>query len=236
MTRTAIPSAVILAGGLGTRLSSVVSDRPKVMASIHGKPFVVYLLEQLKGAGINHAILCVGHMGQKIREALGNSYHGLTLEYSWEKELLGTGGAIRLASVYLRSETALILNGDSYCQLDIDEFSAFHQLHKSRASIALTQVENAGRYGLVQLNQGGEIISFKEKGQPSSAGWINAGLYLIQREVIVTIPVDKAVSIEHDVFPKWIGKSLFGFKGGGRFLDIGTPESYAAAESFFAQI
>jgi len=227
-------TAAILAGGLGTRLRSVVADRPKVLAGIRGRPFLAFLLDQLADAGLRNAVLCTGYMGHEVRAAFGDSHRGVRLAYSQEPAPLGTGGAIRLAAEQLASPSALVLNGDSYCQLDVGAFWADHCAAGSRATLALVRVDDASRFGQVELDPSHRILRFEEKGARTGAGWINAGMYLIDRQWIEAIPAGRAVSLEREVFPGWIDRGLRGWPGSGPFLDIGTPESYREADRFFA--
>ncbi len=225
--------AVILAGGLGTRLRSVVADRPKVLAMVNGRPFLARLLDQMAGAGIESLVISTGHMADQVEAAFGPVHGAMRIGYSRETSPLGTGGAVRLALDKTTSDPLLVLNGDSYCQFDPAAFATFHREKKSRASILLARVPDTGRFGRVEVAPGGAVVRFEEKGASPSPGWINAGVYLLDREVIGGIPSGRAVSIEREVFPALIGSRFNGFQAGGAFLDIGTPESYAEAERFF---
>jgi NDP-sugar pyrophosphorylase family protein len=227
-------TAAILAGGLGTRLRSVVADKPKVLAEVCGRPFLSYLLDPLADAGLRTVVLCTGYMGQKVQAAFKDSYRGMRLVYSQEPSPLGTGGAVRFAASHLVSPTILLLNGDSYCQVDVGAFWSAHCAAGAGATLVLVRVNDAGRFGQVELDEAGRILRFEEKGTRTGPGWINAGVYLVDRQWLEMIPADKAVSLEQEVFPGWIGRGLRGWRSSGRFLDIGTPESYRAAEEFFA--
>lgn len=233
MPNLAGTTAVILAGGLGTRLRSVVQDRPKALVEIVGRPFLTYLFDQLKAAGLREVVVCTGYLGEMIPAALGDSYEGVSLSYSREFSPLGTGGGLRLALPQLRSDSVLVMNGDSYCQADLPGMWARHQAIGAEGSLFLVQMSDCRRFGRVQFDESGALQGFEEKGKQEGAGWINAGIYLLSRRLIESIPADRAVSIEREVFPAWIGRGLYGYPGEGRFLDIGTPETYAAAEEFF---
>lgn len=222
--------AAILAGGLGTRLRSVVSDRPKVMAAIGGRPFLAYLLWKLEKAGAHQVVLCTGHMGEIIRAVFGDAYGMLGLEYSQETVPLGTGGAVRHALDLLDSESVLVMNGDSYCDADLNAFWEFHQSKGAQATLVLVKSADSGRYGHVRVNSQGQVVSFDEKSAVAAAGWINAGIYLLKKELILSIPEGKHVSLEKEVFPAWIGHGLCGFPSEGPFIDIGVPEDFARAE------
>jgi D-glycero-alpha-D-manno-heptose 1-phosphate guanylyltransferase len=225
--------AVILAGGMGTRLRSVVADRPKVLAPVNGRPFIEYLLDQLEEAGIARVVIATGYMAESVEETLGRKRRRLQLRYSREEEPLGTGGGLRLTLSHTESDPLLVLNGDSYCTVDLAQFDDFHRAANARASLAVTRVPDTTRFGRVQIGEGGEVVSFEEKGAGTGPGWINAGLYLLPRNLIEKIPAGRAVSLEKDVFPGLIHNRLYAFQGGGAFLDIGTPKSYGEAEEFF---
>jgi NDP-sugar pyrophosphorylase family protein len=227
-------TAAILVGGLGTRLRSVLADRPKVLAEVHGRPFLSYLLDQLADAGLRTVVLCTGYMGQKVQAAFGDCYRGLRLIYSQEAAPMGTGGALRFAVEHIVSPTALVLNGDSYCQADLAGFWNVHYGTGARATLVLAHVDDASRFGQVDLDEAGQVVRFQEKDAGGGPGWINAGIYLIDKGWIAGIPAGTPVSLERESFPGWIGQRLYGWRSYGRFLDIGTPESYRDAEQFLA--
>jgi NDP-sugar pyrophosphorylase family protein len=228
-------SVAILAGGFGTRLLPVVSDRPKALAEIHGRPFLAYLLDQLSNAGSSRVVLCTGHRGEQIEQAFGERYRNLQILYSREMSALGTGGALRLALPFLLSDPVLVMNGDSFCAADLTSFWDWHCAHGSQATMLLAEVPNTQRYGSVKINHDGAITQFVEKKQAGS-GSINAGVYFLSRQVIDSISEDTVVSLEHDIFPALMSHGLYGYQERGCFLDIGTPEDFAAAEEFFAAI
>lgn len=230
-------TAAILAGGLGTRLRSRVADRPKVLAPVHGRPYLAYLLDQLAEAGIRRVVLLTGYRAEQIRSAFGASHAGMNLSYSTEPSPLGTAGALRWALPELRSSTVLLLNGDSYCEASLPDFWEFHCRQEADFSMILTRVEDCSRYGRVRLAADGRVRGFEEKSSAGGAGWINAGIYLLRRSLIETLPPGVPQSMERDLFPAWAGdKRCFGFTCTASFLDIGTPESYARAEEFFAAV
>jgi D-glycero-alpha-D-manno-heptose 1-phosphate guanylyltransferase len=203
-------TAAILAGGLGTRLRPVMADRPKVLAEVGGRPLIFYLLDQLAAAGIQDVVLCTGYLGHQVKEVLGESHGPLRLIYSQESSPLGTGGALRLALPLFLTDQVLILNGDSFCDANLRALALIHRLRTAKATIL-------------------------EKGRKRGPGWINAGIYLIDRSLLQTIPPDQSVSLERESFPAWVGQGLYGFRSNGRFVDIGTPESFALAQDFFHQ-
>lgn len=230
-------TAAILAGGLGTRLRSRIADRPKVLALVHGRPYLTYLLEQLADAGIRHVVLLTGYLAEQVRAAFGDCYAGLRLTYSSERSPLGTAGAVRQALPHLLSPTILLLNGDSYCEASLADFRDFHDRKSADISLVLARLEDCSRFGRVQVAPEDRVICFEEKTQAEGVGWINAGIYLIQRELIEEIPPGRPLSLERDLFPEWVGRKRFcGFACSERFLDIGTPESYTQVETFFAPL
>ena len=226
-------TAVILAGGVGSRLRSAVSDRPKVLAEVNGRPYLEHLFDQLLDAGIEHAVLCTGYLSDMVEKVCGATYGPMKLSYSQELRPMGTGGALRLAVPNIMSDTVLVMNGDSYCTANLKTFQESHDNRGASASILLTDVPDTSRYGRVQFDDQSRVICFEEKGTHSGHGWINAGIYLIQAGKLESIPAGRAVSLEHEIFPSWVEQGLYGYCCNSRFLDIGTPESYAEAESFF---
>ena len=225
-------SVMILAGGLGTRLRSVLSSIPKCLAPIHGQPFLKFQLRILEEAGFRHVILCTGHMADLVRREIGTCYGSIKIDYSEEQELLGTGGALRLALSKTDSSQLLVLNGDSFCEVDPNDFLTACS-GSGFAGMVLAKVNNSDRYGGVETGPDGNIKRFLEKGV-SGSGWINAGIYLIPRDLIAVIKSGTKTSLEHDVFPGWVNQfKVLGFKTIGKFIDIGTPDSLAEANSFF---
>src|SRR5438874_6043081 len=156
-------SAAILAGGLGTRLRSVVADRPKILAPVHGRPYVTFLLDQLADAAIDEVVLLTGFQAEQVRGVLGPSYAGMRLIYSQEPFPLGTAGAVRRALPYLSAATVLLLNGDSYCDVDLVAFRHFHERRAAQLSMVVAQVAAAGRFGTVLTDRCARISGFDEK-------------------------------------------------------------------------
>lgn len=227
-------TAVILAGGLGTRLRPVVADQPKVLAQVNGKPFLAYLLDQLVTFGLRHVVLCTGYLGEQIESIIGSSYQSLEIQYSQEPAPLGTGGALKYALPLYRSNPILAMNGDSFCIANLGAFYAWYQERNiSTGALLLAQVDDVQRYGQVQLIDEGSIAKFSEKGRNSGAGWINAGIYLLDRKLLAAIAEGQAVSLEQEVIPSWLSTGLYGYQCDGRFIDIGLPETYFTAADFF---
>lgn len=230
--------ALILAGGAGTRLRSVVADRPKVIATVNDRPFLAFLLDQLHEAGVREAVLCTGYLGDQIYKTFGDSYQNMTLRYSRETAPLGTGGALRLAmpllNTHAKPDVVLALNGDSFVDADIPALIHSHRQRGAAISLVVRQVPDTQRYGRVELLADDSVASFQEKGATAGEGWINAGIYAFNPQVIEHIPDGKAVSLEREVLPAYCGRRLLANRTSGRFIDIGTPETYAAAVAFFA--
>ena len=223
--------AILLCGGMGTRLRSVVSDRPKPMADICGKPFLQYLLEMLRDKGITEVIFALGYMGEMIEEYFQDgSAFGLKISYSYEEEPLGTGGAIRNALPKILEEEVLVLNADTYFPMDYQGLLRFHQENDGDFSLATRAVPDISRYGAVRRDAAGRILAWNEKledgGQPL-AGEINGGIYVMKKSLIAEIPEGKQ-SLEQDCIPKWLseGKRIFGLPFDGYFMDIGIPKDY----------
>ncbi len=228
-------AAVILAGGLGTRLREALPGLPKVLAPVGGQPFLAYKLKQLQEAGFSTAVLCTGFEGQAISDTFGRDFEGLTLLYSQEESPTGTAGALRLAMRLVKAAWWLVMNGDSYCVVDLAQFCSLAD-ERTQPTILLTHVNDSGRYGQVVLDDSGKILRFEEKKSEGSPGWINAGVYLLPAEYIKEIPSGRDVSLEKEMFPAWVERGLFGVKCPGSFIDIGTPESFANAKRFFQEL
>lgn len=227
-------STAILAGGLGTRLRSVLPGRPKVLALIHGRPFLTYLLDQLAAAGARKVVFCIGYMADMVEKELGDHYGTIRLTYSREGEPLGTGGALRQALPLFSSDPVLVMNGDSFMDADLAAYLSWFMTKELEASLVLAQVPDTGRFGQVTVDEKDRILGFEEKGAHQGSGWINAGIYLLQKTILRLIPEGKYFSLERELFPQLLPERLYGFRSEGKFIDIGTPESYSQAERFFA--
>jgi NDP-sugar pyrophosphorylase family protein len=225
---------LILAGGVGSRLRSVVNDRPKCLATIHGRPFLSYLLDQLAQAGVSDAILSTGHMAEQVEASFGPKHGLIALRYSRETSPLGTGGGVKHALGLCRREHLLVINGDSFFDFEWRDFSAWFDPAVMRLGMVLAWIEDCRRYGQVEMASDGQVLHFQEKSETAPAGWINAGVYLISKEALADYSATGAFSLERDFFPAQIGRGFYARGYRGKFIDIGTPESYAAAEKFFA--
>lgn len=228
------PTVAILAGGLGTRLRGVVNDRPKVLADVGGRPFLSYWLETLAVQGFQEVVVCAGYLADQVERCLGSTFGPLQLRYSVETQPLGTGGALRLAAPHFNTPQVMVLNGDSFCEVDLAGFWKAHLERRSPASLVLRYEEDTRRFGRVTMTPDGRLENFLEKSDVVRPGWINAGIYLLPTEWISQIPVNQTVSLERDLLPRWLPEGISGFPSAGRFIDIGTPESFARAGEFFA--
>ncbi|MEE2959175.1 MAG: nucleotidyltransferase family protein [Myxococcota bacterium] len=235
MTQEISLTAVLLAGGLGTRLRTVVSDRPKVLAEVCGRPFITYLLDELSKAWVSESVLATGYLAEQIEDCLGNSYGGMRIKYSREKERRGTGGAVRYALPAVSNPLVLVMNGDSFCEVDLNGFIKAHVESGAKVSMVVRKVDDTGRYGRVELSESHRVLAFEEKsGEKAGPGWINAGIYLFAREVLEAIHNEGEVSMEREVLPQRISLGVQGFCSSGRFIDIGLPDTLEEAQTFFA--
>jgi len=228
---------IILAGGLGRRLSPVVADRPKPLAPVSGRPFVSYLLERIAAAGFRETVLATGHLGELFPEIMGSAFGALKLTYSQETSPLGTGGGVRQAMA-LPCATAyrwfLVLNGDSLVDMVLAEFLDWAQraVPVEAAKLVLVRVEWAARYGTVECD-GHCVRAFREKEAESGPAWINAGVYLLSREHLEKWPVGRNFSLERDCLPQLAeAGQLYGWSVAAPFIDIGLPETYRQAAAF----
>jgi len=223
---------VILAGGLGTRLRPISADRPKVLMLILGRPFIAFLLDRLAEAGVEEVVLAVGYQADAVREAVGDRHGPIRVRYSAESEPLGTGGALRLAAEQADGDLFLVLNGDSYCAVQIPALLAHHRISGAPGTLALVYREDTHEYGRVELGAKDRIQGFLEKSDSAGPGWVNAGVYAFSRGLIDSIPEGRAVSLEREMFPDWTRRDIRGYRTDAPRYDIGTPERFAGAEAF----
>ena len=208
-------------------------SKPKIIVEIQGRPFVTYLLDHIIAAGFQEVILCTGYMSGLVKSEIGDKYKNLQIRYSEEKKPLGTGGALRQALPLIKTSKIMVMNGDSY--VGIDYRILLQEVHRREqpAAICVVKVKDTSRYGRVVLGDNHSVVSFEEKSDDQFPGLINAGIYIFNRELIEPIPLGEFISIEKDCFPEWVDKQLYGYVCDGRFIDIGTPESYHQAIKFF---
>ena len=218
--------AIILAGGEGKRLRPVINDVPKPMAPINEKPFLEYLILQLRKQNIKDIIFSIGYKGYIIKSYFqdGDNWD-INIEYSEEDKPLGTGGALRNAGELIDDEQFIVMNGDSFFDIEFKQLISFHEDKQAVATIGLAYVETIERYGHVEIGNDGEITKFAEKGNSVSAGHVNGGIYILNSELINKIPLGQ-VSLETEVLPNLINRGLFGMKFKSFFIDIGKPEEY----------
>jgi D-glycero-alpha-D-manno-heptose 1-phosphate guanylyltransferase len=223
--------ALLLVGGLGTRLRSAVSSLPKAMASVGKRPFLELLVRQLGRQGIRHLVMCTGYLAEQIQNTFRDgSDFGTEIEYSRETVQLGTAGALKLAQRYVQDEPEfLVLNGDSFLDVDFGELIDFHRKHDSLATMTVVPVENASRYGTLQMGADGRVSKFVEKTGESKPGIINAGVYVFSSAVFRLIPEGPA-SLERDIIPRLVELGVYAVEQQGIFIDIGTPEDYVRAK------
>lgn len=227
-----VTTAIILAGGLGTRLSGVVQDRPKPLAPINGRPFLEHQMDYWMAQGIRRFILSVGFRREQIMQHFGGNYRGCAVEYAEELTPLGTGGGLLMAAQKLSdTATCLVLNGDTFFEVDLAALENFHRTRKAALSVALFEVASNDRYMGVQVQQDDGIVSFRS--QPGASQLANGGVYLMDANLFENLPwqVGDKLSLEEDLFAHFLssGKKLYGMVCPGRFIDIGVPEDYFRA-------
>ena len=226
---------IILAGGLGKRLKSITKDLvPKPMVEIKGKPFLEYVLNSVSKYGLSKIILSVGHKYEIIQDYFGSSFGDIPLYYSIEDAPLGTGGAIKKALEVVDSDYAFILNGDTYFDIDLNEILWQHIESTADMSIALKEMKNFDRYGCVELTNG-KITGFKEK-QFYFKGFINGGVYVVNRGIMRSFPTKTKFSFENDFLEKEVSAIfIHPYISKGYFIDIGIPEDFKRAMGHFSK-
>jgi D-glycero-alpha-D-manno-heptose 1-phosphate guanylyltransferase len=226
--------AFVLCGGHGTRLRSVLADRPKSMALISGTPFLQLLLDRLRSQGVGEVILGTGYMAEKIEGYLGcRNKFAMRLRYSREDEPLGTGGALKLAEPLI-SDPVLVLNGDSYVEWSFVSMLELFTAKDADMVIGLQAVADVARYGSVALDHDGRITQFVEKGAAAGPGLINAGVYLLRKQIVHDLPAGTAISLEREVFPSLLHRRVYGLVCTGLFIDIGIPDDLKRAQALLA--
>jgi NDP-sugar pyrophosphorylase family protein len=223
--------AVLLVGGLGTRLRSILPSTPKPLASVGNRSFLELLVRQLSYQGVRNLVMCTGYLSDQIEDQFGDGKAwDVSIEYSRELSPLGTAGALKLARPYLEAvPDLLVMNGDSFVDVDLRRLIRFHREHGGVASMAVLQVDNAARYGTVQMGEGKRVAGFSEKASNESSGIVNAGVYVFDN-IILDYIADGPASLERDVFPRIIDQGVYALEQRGMFIDIGTPEDYARAQ------
>ena len=223
--------ALVLAGGEGTRLRPLTLTTPKPVVPLAGRPFLTYMISWLGRHGVDEAILSCGFLSDAVERVLGDRHDGVRLRYVVEEEPLGTAGPVRLAHDQgLLADRLLVMNGDCLADFDLAAEVRAHETTGARVTLALVAVDDTASYGVVPTHEDGSVEAFLEKQEgPVSTNRINAGAYVIEREVVEQIEPGRAVSFERDVFPSLVGSGLYGWTAEGYWIDIGTPERYLEA-------
>jgi D-glycero-alpha-D-manno-heptose 1-phosphate guanylyltransferase len=236
-SRSDDPPILLLVGGMGTRLRPVVSDKPKPLAPIGGISFLELLVLQLASQGFHHLVMCTGFRAAQIQQEFGDGRKwNVAIDYSEESLPLGTAGAIKLAErLVLGTPEFVVMNGDSFLELDLHRLIRFHREHGGTASMAVRHVPDAARYGTVQLGEKNRVVRFCEKTGIAGPGIINGGVYIFNREILRNIP-DGPSSLEKDVFPGLLHEGVFALEQHGMFIDIGTPEDYDRAKTQYQSL
>lgn len=228
--------AIILAGGLGTRLRSVVSDLPKCMAPVAGKPFLHYVIRQLQQQGIEKFIFSTGYLSKAIEDFLSAQYPTLDYRLSFEEEPLGTGGAVLLACKKATAENLLVLNGDTLFAADIHSLLAFHAQKNASCTLALKPMKDFDRYGAVTLDEKNCITSFEEK-KHYEKGLINGGVYALNRNRLLSRHFPDKFSFEKDYLEAFVeDREFYGLEQDAYFIDIGIPQDFERASLEFTRI
>ena len=222
--------AIILCGGLGTRLGSLTKDIPKPLLNVAGRPFISYVLDRLAKAGINGFVLAVGFQWSKLHDYIGDEWNSVPVHYSVEAEPLGTGGAIKKALSNMDVDEVIVVNGDTLFDINIQKFLHFAIANQSMACIALRKVEDCSRYGSVTVNAQGRIMSFGEK-DLNGEGFINGGVYYLRYNALDSIAVN-AFSFETAFLElKYPKEPIFGMAFDDYFIDIGVPADLHRAQT-----
>lgn len=223
--------AVLLVGGMGTRLQSILPSTPKPLAPLGDMPFLELLVLQLRSQGIRRLVMCTGHLAEQVEKEFGDGRKwDVAIEYSKESRPLGTAGAVKLAEPYLSHVSDfLVMNGDSFLELDLRKLIRFHRERTGLVSMAVRRVPDAARYGTVEVDAHNRVIGFSEKSGAKAPGLVNGGVYVFSRAVLKHIP-DGPASLEKEVFPRLLEDGVYALEQHGMFIDIGTPEDYARAQ------
>lgn len=229
--------AIILAGGLGTRLGGILGDLPKVMAPVAGKPFIEYQLYHLDKWALKRVILSVGYKRDKIIEYFGNKYNSLEIDYAIEEEPLGTGGAILNALRMVKGHAAFIFNGDTFFDINLQRLEDFRHIKEADLCMSLRFENDTSRFGRVEFDANNRIIAYLEKGESQGEGYINGGTYLVRKDYLLNYGLPEKFSIEQDFFQKYYAtEEFYGLRCFSYFRDIGIPEDYKKAQEEFARM
>jgi D-glycero-alpha-D-manno-heptose 1-phosphate guanylyltransferase len=219
--------AVILCGGLGTRLRPVSGELPKALVPFAGRPFIDFLIESLLPFGFRRFVLCVGHLREKVRAHFQERDYEVVL--SEEEEPLGTGGALKNAAPLITGQCFLVMNGDSICPVDYNQFRTFHVHKGGILSLVLAKPQPGQDYGVIEVDDDQRVVRFREKNECHKAMFVNGGVYFMQRNLFDHMPDEARFSLEYDLFPNILSWGCYGFQTDAEVIDIGTPERYAEA-------
>ena len=221
--------AIVLAGGLGTRLVPITGNVPKPMAAIGSRPFLEYVLDYLISQGIEEAILAVSYEWQQIQAHFGKTYRGLLLRYSVEDQPLGTGGAIRQALEFCSDDMVAVLNGDTLFQVNLGKMAELHERHNGLLTMALKYADDCGRFGRVEISADDVVTGFLEK-SGGGPGWINGGVYMAMRRLFELFPMPEKFSFELDMVEANVDRIRpLAYRSGEYFIDMGVPEDFERA-------
>lgn len=229
----AVEEAIVLVGGLGSRLRALVSDVPKPLAPVAGRPFVAWMLDELAACGTRRAILATGYMAERVETIIGRSWNGMDVDYSVEERPLGTGGAVRKAATLLYGDGVHVINGDTFLRYLPDALEDSTRRAGTAFGIALAHVSDVSRYGAVEVRDG-EVVAFREKGL-HGPGMINAGCYFLSDEALRSLPAAECFSLESDVLAPRAGHGIAVLERTADFIDIGVPEDYLRAQALFGE-
>jgi D-glycero-alpha-D-manno-heptose 1-phosphate guanylyltransferase len=234
-----LPATVILAGGLGTRLRAAYAAGPKSMAPVGGRPFLDYLLRWLRSEGVRDVILCVGYKRAHIQRYVGKGRKWrLRVKYSIENKLLGTGGAVKKAERLIPGNRLLVINGDTFLDVNLKELVTFHRSREALATLAVVKVADGHRYGSLRMDSECRVTAFLEKSERDSSSRleegklpINSGVYVFEKKLLSKIRAGRPISLEKKVFPLLVtSKKVYGFTKGAYFVDIGVPDDFRRAQ------
>ena len=236
MTPIETIDVVVLCGGRGKRLKKITQKVPKPMVEIGESPFLDILISTLARFGFRRFILAMGYKSEMIKAHYKKHAENLNIVFSVEKKPLDTGGAVKKAKNFIKSNPFLVLNGDSFSQANIPALLNFHSKKKALASVVLTQSTSAGDYGSIRCKRDGRIVSFAEKDKTARSSLINAGIYVFDKKIFSLMPAQKKFSLERDFFPKMVVERFYGYPSKGGSLDIGTPLRLKKAKRFFKNL
>ncbi len=219
---------VILCGGKGERLKAISGDLPKVLVKVAGRPFLDFLIGDLRQQGFRRIILSVGYKREDIRNYCLAAGHNV--ELSEEETPLGTGGAVKATAPMIHSQSFMVMNGDSICPIDLSLFYDFHLQKGGILSMALVKPQPGTDYGVIEIDQERRIKSFREKKESGAGMFVNGGIYFMRREIFDHMPEEHRFSLEYVFFPKILSMKCYGFFTDVELIDIGTPERYVNAE------